>query len=274
MAEKFGSADALGLMSPAISFYVSIRLRGRVFPTLNKRPPKWRRKVWRMNENSLKTRYDVAQTIARQAGKTALDFFHNRGDIAVRMKGAQDRVTDVDLEIERFIRRELAQHFPEDDFLGEEMEKTEGDSSMGDRLWVVDPIDGTDCFVFGIPAWCISIAWVENGKIKIGVIYDPVHDELYAAGLGYGAWLNGERISVSAADDCGAGIVGIGLLVITLKFGDKNPGVAGKLKAFTETDSVHNWHTRLLQDRPTFAEKRTIGFDEHSLQRRCGFFCD
>ncbi|MCH8090837.1 MAG: inositol monophosphatase [Proteobacteria bacterium] len=163
-----------------------------------------------MNGESLKTRYDVAQTIARQAGKTAIGFFHNRGDIAVRMKGAQDRVSDADLLIERFIRRELAERFPEDDFLGEETGQTQGDSSMGDRLWVVDPIDGTDCFVFGIPTWCVSIAWVEKGKIKIGVIYDPVHDELYAAGLGYGAWLNGERISVSAAEDCGAGIVGIG----------------------------------------------------------------
>lgn len=163
-----------------------------------------------MNGESLKTRYDAAQTIARQAGKTAIGYFHNRGDISVRMKGAQDRVSDADLLVERFIRRELALRFPGDGFLGEETGQTQGDSSTSDRLWVVDPIDGTDCFVFGIPTWCVSIAWVEKGEIKIGVIYDPVHDELYAAGLGYGAWLNGERISVSTAEDCGAGVVGIG----------------------------------------------------------------
>ena len=74
----------------------------------------------------------------------------------------------------------------------------------------MDPIDGTDCFVFGIPSWCVSIAWLDQNRMTIGVIYDAVHDEMFAAARGHGAFLNGLPIAVSNATHTSGGLVGIG----------------------------------------------------------------
>ena len=75
---------------------------------------------------------------------------------------------------------------------------------------MVDPIDGTDCFINGIRAWCISIALVDQGEVQGGVIYDPNAHESYKAVVGHGASLNGSPIRVSPADDLSLGIVGVG----------------------------------------------------------------
>ena len=135
---------------------------------------------------SLDARYRFLQRLARSAGTLARDFWNRRATLVVEAKGPQDFVSRADREVEAFIRQELAEAFPGDGFLGEE---TANSFVAGaDRLWIVDPIDGTHNFLRGIPYWNVSIAYVENGVRTLGAVYDPPHDELFHARRGGGAW--------------------------------------------------------------------------------------
>jgi len=163
-----------------------------------------------MQPEGILDRLSAAEDIARIAGRSALAFYRERAMLAVIDKGVQDRVTEADRAIEAEIQRFLTSRFPHDAFFGEETGASGSDIDANAGIWVVDPIDGTDCFVFGIPSWCISIAWVFEQQITIGVVYDPLHDEMFAAAAGRGATLNGQRISPSDAADAKRGLVGIG----------------------------------------------------------------
>ena len=113
----------------------------------------------------------------------------NRAALTVELKGPQDFVSVADREVETFIREEIARAFPGDDFLGEE---TAASFTGGaERLWIVDPIDGTHNFLRGIAYWNVSIAYVEDGVRTLGAVYDPVRDELFHARRGGGAWCSG-----------------------------------------------------------------------------------
>ena len=145
-----------------------------------------------MSETDLTKRLEVAERVAKEAGALALDYFRNRDRLAIEHKGKQDLVSIADRDVETLIRRELSAAFPGDQFIGEEEGGTEAD-----RLWVIDPIDGTLNFLRGIPSWAVVIAWVEQGRTLLGVTYDPVHDELWTARRGQGAFRNGQRIAVT-----------------------------------------------------------------------------
>jgi myo-inositol-1(or 4)-monophosphatase len=141
-------------------------------------------------------RFEAARTIAAEAGALARRLFKARRPGSFSLKGTHDYLTEADGEVERLIASRIATAFPDDAFLGEE-----GGGSFGARTWVVDPIDGTANFARGIPHFCTSIALVEDGTVAIGVIYDPIIEELFAARRGHGALLNGEPIRVSTATD-------------------------------------------------------------------------
>jgi len=138
----------------------------------------------------------AAEAIAREAGTLARRRFLD-SSFHVRFKGPQDYLTDVDSEAEELISSRLQKAFPYDGFIGEE---TEGRPAReGGALWVVDPIDGTSNFARGIAHFCVSIACVAGGAIEIGVVYDPMRDELFSARRGEGARLNGAVIKPSEA---------------------------------------------------------------------------
>jgi myo-inositol-1(or 4)-monophosphatase len=136
---------------------------------------------------TLTARHVAAQRIARKAGEMAHDFFVRRDALTVEFKGAQDFVSHADRSVEKLIAAELASECPGDAFLGEETAA----SFKGklDRIWVVDPIDGTHNFLRGVRYYCVSIAYIERGVREIGVIYDPEHGELFHARRGHGAWV-------------------------------------------------------------------------------------
>ena len=138
-----------------------------------------------MMDSFVVERLALAKRAARRAGEMGLSLYANRDLLQLEMKGQQDRVTEADRALETLIREEIEASFPEDEILGEEggLENVKLDATS---LWVIDPIDGTDCFVFGLPMWSISIAWMQEGTVAIGVIYDPMHDELYSASQGRG----------------------------------------------------------------------------------------
>jgi histidinol phosphatase-like enzyme (inositol monophosphatase family) len=136
--------------------------------------------------------HDAAVEAARAAGALALRYY--RGGFEVMTKPDQTPVTLADQEAERTIVEMLGAAFPDHGFLGEEF----GAQGPQERRWIIDPIDGTRNFVRHVPIWAVLIALEEAGEVTAGAIYNPVVDEMYSAHRGGGAYLNGERIHVSA----------------------------------------------------------------------------
>lgn len=157
--------------------------------------------------NATLTRFDLAQAVAREAGALALGYFAKLDSLTITSKGPQDMASEADLACETLIRQRLAEHFPDDGFLGEETGLTGTEDKAG--LWVVDPIDGTQPFISGMTTWCISIAYIIGTSIEVGVVYHPPGDELFAAQKGHGATLNGKPIK-GHAGGIRDGLVGIG----------------------------------------------------------------
>jgi myo-inositol-1(or 4)-monophosphatase len=138
----------------------------------------------------------AAQAVAREAGALARRRFLD-SSFKVGFKGPQDYLTEVDGETEDLISARLHEAFPNDSFIGEETAGRSG--PKGTPVWVVDPIDGTANFARGVPHFCVSIGCVAAGKVEVGVVYDPMRDELFSASRGGGTRLNGAEIRPSDA---------------------------------------------------------------------------
>ena len=155
-----------------------------------------------MNEAQLDARESALAAVAREAGELAKRLFSNPPQ--VKLKSKQDFITAADGEVERLVIERLRSRFPRDAFLGEEG----GAQGTGDAVWVIDPIDGTANFLRGIPYWSLVIGYVVEGRTEIGITYDPVHDELFAARRGHGAARDGRPIRVSGRREPGECAVG------------------------------------------------------------------
>jgi myo-inositol-1(or 4)-monophosphatase len=141
-------------------------------------------------------RRTFAEELAVEAGLLALSH-RDQDDLGVQSKGTLDWVTEADLATERLIRRRIRATFLQDRVLGEEGGSDEEPAGAAGSTWVVDPIDGTTCFVSGLPSWCVSIACVdEKDHPFLGVIRDPTGEETFSALEGHGVTLNGTSISV------------------------------------------------------------------------------
>jgi len=146
------------------------------------------------------------EAIVRDAGALMRSAFDAPERPAYSLKGQQDYLTETDGAVEQFVRDQIARHFPGDGVLGEEA----GGALDAARLWIVDPIDGTANFARQIPHFCISLGLMVDRQIVAGAIYEPMHDELYIAQLGRGAWLNGKRMRVSLVGELTAATVEVG----------------------------------------------------------------
>jgi myo-inositol-1(or 4)-monophosphatase len=146
---------------------------------------------------SLAERVAVATRIARRVGRTAAALRKNGiPGLIVANKGLQDFVTIADQQAERSIRTALKRHFSSDGFLGEET----GGTPRG-AFWVVDPIDGTTNYIRGLRHWGVSMAFVANGNVQVGVVYDAAFDMVYSAVRGGGAFKGDQPIRVSTTSD-------------------------------------------------------------------------
>ncbi|MBN2397657.1 MAG: inositol monophosphatase [Deltaproteobacteria bacterium] len=135
---------------------------------------------------------DFAVSIARMAGSLLMDRFTKRHRIDY--KGEIDLVTEADRMSEGLLITEISRRFPDHDILSEETVEM----ARGSRYrWVIDPLDGTTNYAHGFPVFCVSIALEKEGQVITGVIYNPVSGELFVAGRGEGAFLDGSPISVS-----------------------------------------------------------------------------
>jgi myo-inositol-1(or 4)-monophosphatase len=147
-------------------------------------------------EPELAARFAAAEALAREAGALALALRSGpEAAFGVESKSVLDYATEADRAVERLVIERLGARFG-DGVLGEEYGAQQ---ESVDRLWVVDPVDGTFNFMHGMPVWCISLAFLLRGEIEIGIIYNPETDEMFAARRGRGAFLNGARLGVSAA---------------------------------------------------------------------------
>lgn len=157
--------------------------------------------------SAMAQRYVLAQAIARLAGQQAYQWFCQRDSLVIESKGLQDMVSAADKDTETLIRAAVTAEYPRDGFLGEEGGLDHGDAEY---LWVIDPIDGTACFVNGMHAWCVSIAVMHRGQPVIGVVYDPNADELFHACAGQGAFVNAQRLQAHLATSVRDGVLGVG----------------------------------------------------------------
>ena len=158
-----------------------------------------------LDSNLLDHRLLIACAVARDAGALQKRRFLDRDAMIFKFKGPQDYLTATDGEVEKLVRGRLLSAFPGDTFLGEE-----DGGQVSDCTWVVDPIDGTSNFARGIAHFCISIAFVLKGAASIGVIYQPMTDELFAAAAGLGATLNGEPIRTSSTSRLDKALLEVG----------------------------------------------------------------
>lgn len=158
---------------------------------------------------SIDDRFEFAHAIIQEAGALALGYFERFETLEVKSKGVQDMASEADVETEKLIEAAVRTSFPDDSFLGEES----ADSFVpqpGKGTWIIDPVDGTQPFVNGIASWCVAIAYVDQGRVQFGLVYDPCRDELFAAKAGDGATLNGQKISASSATSLLDGLVSVG----------------------------------------------------------------
>ncbi len=145
---------------------------------------------------AIAARFHAVQGMALELGRIAMGYFGNEARLGVSMKGTQDWLTIADGTVEARFRDLIAEAFPEDAVMGEE-----AGGVAADRLWIIDPIDGTANFARGDRMWCISIGFVLNGHPEIGIIHAPALGETYLARRGHGATMNGERIEVARTVD-------------------------------------------------------------------------
>ncbi len=135
----------------------------------------------------------TAIEIARAAGGLLLPIFERR--VRVEYKDGVDIVTEADRASERLIVERLRAHFPDHAIVAEE---GGGHASDSPYCWYVDPVDGTTNFAHSFPFFCVSIGLERAGEGVVGVVYDPIRDELFTAERGAGAWLNNRPIRVSS----------------------------------------------------------------------------
>lgn len=139
---------------------------------------------------------NVMIAAARKAARGLLRDFGEVEKLQVSVKGAGDFVTRADTRAEQVVREMLTEARPNYGWVGEESEPVPGKDPT--RRWIVDPLDGTTNFLHGLPHWAISIALEHKGEVVAGVVYDPTKDEMFAAEKGAGAYVNNQRLRVSA----------------------------------------------------------------------------
>ncbi|HKW76377.1 MAG TPA: inositol monophosphatase family protein [Terriglobales bacterium] len=144
------------------------------------------------------------QELARDAGALLMSFF---GKVAIEYKGDADLVTQADRASEKLIVERVRKQWSDHDLLGEEGSRTETGS---DFRWYIDPLDGTTNFAHGYPVFCVSLALEYRGERIAGVIYDPSRQEMFSAGCGSGAQLNGKPVHVSGTPRLAESLVATG----------------------------------------------------------------
>jgi myo-inositol-1(or 4)-monophosphatase len=136
---------------------------------------------------------ELAERMARTAGEVLMSYYGRPPEGLASKTTETDLVSDADREAERAVRELLAAERPEDGLLAEEGSDSSGASG---RRWIIDPLDGTVNFLYGFPAWAVSVALEDADGLAVAVVHSPLHAETFTAVRGEGARLNGRRLHV------------------------------------------------------------------------------
>ena len=197
---------------------------------------------------------------ADKAGRVLRRDYGEVANLQVSRKGPADFVSAADLRAEKILREELSRARPDYALLMEESGAS-GDPAA-ERRWIVDPLDGTNNFLHGLPHFSISIGLEERGELIAGVVLDPVKDELFYAEKGRGAFLNDRRIRVSARDRPEDALVAVG---IPFARGSGQDTILAELDAVRGTfGAVRRWGTASL-DLAYVAAGRFDGYWQRGL---------
>jgi myo-inositol-1(or 4)-monophosphatase len=158
--------------------------------------------VARSGKNAL----EVAIAAAKEAGEILLAHFGSVRQIKHKSQG--NLVTDADILSEKLIIDFLKREYPDFSILSEESNPS---ASVSGYTWVVDPLDGTNNYTYGIPLFCVNIALVQDEEILLGITYDPMRGELFQAEKGKGAYLNDSPIRISAISSLQESLIGLDL---------------------------------------------------------------
>ena len=149
----------------------------------------------------------IAVEAAHAAGRLLIPLFHAPASGVGSKSSATDMVSEADRSSEALIRERLRAARPDDAIVGEEQDAEEGTTGL---RWVVDPLDGTVNFLFGIPHWCVSIACEDRDGGVAAVVHDPIRNETFTAVRGAGAFLGGDRLATSSKSDLSDALVATG----------------------------------------------------------------
>ena len=150
---------------------------------------------------------ELAERAARAAGRLLMERFGGPARGLGHKTSDTDLVSDADRAAERVIRELLEAERPQDGLIAEEGSRHEAESG---RRWVVDPLDGTVNFLYGIPHWAVSVAVVDGQGSAAGVVHDPVRDETFSATRGGGSRLNGRPIQVRGRSELERAMIATG----------------------------------------------------------------
>ena len=233
---------------------------------------------------------EIAVAAARAAGAGLRNKLGRAPGVA--FKGRRDMVTAADLASQKLIIERINEAFPDHSIMAEE----EGFSrpQLDGPVWIIDPLDGTTNFVHGLPMYCVSIALAIDGRLEIGVIYDPERDELFTAQRGGGAKCNDQPIRVSGEDRLINGLTATGFAydlessidpvmtrlrgVLLASQGFRRLGsaaldlayiAAGRMDVYWE-DSIHAWDIAAGCLLVTEAGGRISDLDGSDLDLFCG----
>lgn len=146
---------------------------------------------------------EFIESTARRAGLLLREGFGKEHQ--VDFKHAKDLVTEMDKKAEDLILGEIRSKFPDHSILSEESGALDGHA---DKMWIVDPLDGTINYAHGLPIFCVSIAYRENTSLQLAAIYDPMQDEMFSAEKGKGAFLNGNPMKVTGVSKMHLALLG------------------------------------------------------------------
>src|SRR3990167_501783 len=160
-----------------------------------------------MNTGNLNDYLEVAREAALRAGVVLKEHFRKLCPSMIDEKAKNDFVTEADKKSEEIIKSHIRSHFNNHDILAEE---SLAERSASHFLWIIDPLDGTLNYIHGLPCFAVSIALEIEGELAVGLIYEPLMENIYYAIKGQGAFKNGKRIHVSRSNTLNTSLVATG----------------------------------------------------------------
>lgn len=153
---------------------------------------------------------NIATNAALEASKLVVRAIEHLSDLKITEKSRNEFASEVDRRTEQYIIDTIRKTFPDHAILAEETGLNESKSGNKEYLWIIDPLDGTTNYLHGVPHFAVSIALKKKDRLEIGVIYDPIRQELFTAQRGSSARLNDKRIRVSQQKKLEGALLGTG----------------------------------------------------------------